>query len=82
MMLCKSHQKMGLYFLQNDHRKIALHKMRLFLGFIRERYYLATQELDASFKQQLSLKSEIPEKEIEKWVKWNTMKLPETMSQQ
>ena len=59
-------QTMGnLYFLQNDHRKIALHKMRLFLGFIRERYYLTTQELDVSFKQQLSLKSEISEKEID-----------------
>lgn len=59
-------QTMGnLYFLQNDHRKIALHKMRLFLIFIRERYYLATQDLDPSFKKQLSLKSEISEKEIE-----------------
>lgn len=59
-------QTMGnLYFLQNDHRKIALHKMRLFLGFIRERYYLATQELDSVFIQQLNLKSEIPKKDIE-----------------
>lgn len=55
----------NLYFLQNDHRKIALHKMRLFLAFIRERYYLSTQDLDAPFVEQLGLKSEIPKKEID-----------------
>lgn len=59
-------QTMGnLYFLQNDHRKIALHKMRLFLGFIRDRYYLSTQDLDQPFVEQLSQKSEIPIKDIE-----------------
>lgn len=59
-------QTMGnLYFLQNDHRKIALHKMRLFLAFIRERYYLSTQAIDSTFVQQLNLKSEIPTKDID-----------------
>lgn len=54
-----------LYFAQNDHRKIALHKARLFLGFVRERYSLATQQLDDKFAQQLSAKSEIPKKDID-----------------
>lgn len=54
-----------LYFTQNDHRKIALHKARLFLSFIRERYGLPTQELDDKFARQLSAKSEIPRKDID-----------------
>ena len=53
-----------LYFLQNDHRKIALHKSRLFLSFIRDRYNIPTQDLGESFVQQLSLKSEIPQEDI------------------
>lgn len=53
-----------LYFLQNDHRKIALHKMRLFLSFIRERYNMATQDLDDAFVRQLSSKSEVSKENI------------------
>lgn len=53
-----------LYFAQNDHRKIALHKAQLFLSYIREHYGLATQGLDETFARQLSAKSEIPQKDI------------------
>ncbi|MEO1259188.1 MAG: DUF4350 domain-containing protein [Bacteroidota bacterium] len=55
-----------LYFIQNNHRQLALEKMNLFLGFIREHYKLPTREINDAFKKQLSLKSEIPLNTIEK----------------
>lgn len=54
-----------LYFVRNDHRKIALHKARLFLSFVRERYNLGTQDLNDKFAQGLSVKSEIAKKDID-----------------
>lgn len=55
-----------LYFIQNNHRQLALEKMKLFLGFIREHYHLTTREINDAFKKQLSQKSEIPISVIEK----------------
>lgn len=55
-----------LYFVQNNHRQLALEKMKLFLGFVREHYHLSTKELNDHFKKQLSIKSEIPLTVIEK----------------
>jgi hypothetical protein len=55
-----------LYFLQNNHRKLALQKMKLFLGYVRERYYLSTKELDENFVNQLVAKSEVSKKVIDK----------------
>lgn len=51
----------SLYFLQNDHRKLALQKMRLFLGQVRDRYNLTTKEIDETFVKRLSQKSEVEE---------------------
>ncbi len=55
-----------LYFIQNNHRQLALDKMKLFLGFVREHYHMPTKEINDVFKKQLSLKSEIPMEIIEK----------------
>lgn len=55
-----------LYFLQNNHRKLALLDMRLFLAHIRHRYSLSTQHLDAAFVEQLAAKSEMPKPHLEK----------------
>ncbi len=55
-----------LHFIQNNHRQLALQKMKLFLGFIREHYKLSTKDLNEQFKKQLSVKSEIPLSVIEK----------------
>ena len=57
-----------LYFLQNDHKKLCLKKMKLFLSYVRERYNIPTQEIDEAFINSLSLRSEVPEKVINKIV--------------
>ncbi len=56
----------SLYFIQNDHRKLCLQKMKLFLSFIREHYKMTTTTLDPPFFDRLSAKSEIPLPVIEK----------------
>jgi len=50
-----------LYFMQNNHRKLALQKIRLFNGYIRERYNLSHREGDESFFSRLAARSEVPE---------------------
>lgn len=55
-----------LYFLQNDHKKLCMQKMKLFLSYIRDRYNLNTTKVDDSFKIKLVAKSEIPQSVIEK----------------
>lgn len=50
-----------LYFLQNNHQKLAVQKIRLFNGYIRERYNLSYREGDESFFGRLAARSEVPE---------------------
>ena len=57
-----------LYFLQNDHKKLCLQKMKLFLSYVRERYNISIKPLDETFINNLSLRSEIPEEVIGKIV--------------
>lgn len=40
--------------------------MKLFLGFVRERYHLPTKELNPQFAKTLATRSEIPEEVIGK----------------
>lgn len=55
-----------LYFLQNDHKKLAIQKMKLFLGFIRERYHISTTNQNDKFFEKLAAISEIPRENIDK----------------
>jgi hypothetical protein len=55
-----------LYFLQNNHKQLALQKMKLWLNFVRERYHLRGQETDETFQQKLIAKSEVPENLVNK----------------
>lgn len=55
-----------LFFLQNNHKQLALQKMKLFLGFVRDRYHLPTRDLDEAFAKNLAFRSEMPEQEISK----------------
>ncbi|NUO02844.1 MAG: DUF4350 domain-containing protein [Saprospiraceae bacterium] len=50
-----------LYFLQNNHQKLAMQKIRLFNGFIREKYNLNYREGDEQFFARLAARSEVPE---------------------
>ena len=55
-----------LYFIQNNHKKLALQQMKLFRSFLWERYFIQSRDLDKGFVERLSHKSEIPEETIEK----------------
>ncbi|MEM8525246.1 MAG: DUF4350 domain-containing protein [Bacteroidota bacterium] len=48
-----------MYFLQNNHRNLALQKMQLFLADVRDRYKISTQNLDEEFVKKLTTKSEV-----------------------
>lgn len=52
-----------LYFHEEEHIEIAIEMRAQFLNFLRNKYYLKTNELDESFMKQLSVKSGV---ELEK----------------
>lgn len=55
-----------IYYLQNDHKKLASQKMKLFLEYIRNRYGISTNTIDEQFFLKLSQKSQVPKNEVEK----------------
>ncbi len=55
-----------LYFLQQNHRQLALQKMRLFLADVRDRYHLNTSQLDADFVEKLHARTGVATATIEK----------------
>ncbi len=54
-----------LYFLQNDHQRLAIQQMRQFRSFVNRQYGLPARDLDSEFVEKLAGKSEIPEKAIQ-----------------
>lgn len=55
-----------LYFIQNNHRQLALQQMKLFRSFLWERYHIQSRDLDEGFMERLAHRSEIPKETIEK----------------
>lgn len=53
-----------LYFLQNDHQRLAMQQMRQFRSFVNAQYGLPARDLDGEFVEKLAGKSEISEKAI------------------
>ncbi len=58
-----------LYFVQSDHRQLALQKTRLWLGFVRERYRLPTKELNEQWAKMLAAKAGVPENLVQNILK-------------
>ena len=54
-----------LYFLQENHKKLALQQVKILLQFIHERYGLATSQLDDKFFVNLAVRSGVPREHIE-----------------
>ncbi|MCB0836123.1 MAG: DUF4350 domain-containing protein [Bacteroidetes bacterium] len=54
-----------LYFQQNDHKNVASKKIKFFLAYIREHYFLKTHEFTTEFLETLAGKSGIPLPEIQ-----------------
>lgn len=55
-----------LYFEEQNHKKIADHKMNLFLAYIRNNYHLHTNVVDDNLMKRISLKSQVPIEEVQK----------------
>lgn len=56
----------GLFFNNANHRKMAEIKMQLFIYFIRHKLGISRQNSDAETIRLVSLKTEVPEREIQK----------------
>jgi len=54
-----------LYFVNNDHRKLCIQKMKQYLAFIRGRYFVPTNSLDDMLMQKISVKSEVRKEKVE-----------------
>jgi hypothetical protein len=56
----------SLYYQQNDHQKLCIQKMKLFLQYIRSRYYLQTNVLNDALIKKIAVKSQIPVEQVGK----------------
>lgn len=54
----------GLYFLKQEHRKLADQQFRLFLSYIRNRYRLSTQQLDEELVKKVTLTSKVEDARV------------------
>ena len=54
-----------LYFNRGDHKNIVEKKIKFFLEYVRSRYYMDTQNLDADFVEKLTIKSGIEKERIQ-----------------
>ncbi|MCB0629035.1 MAG: DUF4350 domain-containing protein [Saprospiraceae bacterium] len=55
-----------LYFLQNNHKELALQKMQYFRNFVREKYHLQGLNLDQEYKTKLIQRSEVDAETVNK----------------
>lgn len=55
-----------LYFLQNNHKELALQKMQYFRNFVREKYHLQGLSLDEEYKKKLIQRSEVDADTVQK----------------
>lgn len=55
-----------LYFMQNNHKQLALQQMKLWQSYLREHYFLQTRDMDSAFVEKLAHKSEISKEVINK----------------
>lgn len=53
-----------LYFLANDHKRLATKKFKLYLSFIRNRYHISTQNIDSKLVDQIAQKSQVPREHV------------------
>ncbi|CAN5329983.1 hypothetical protein BH09BAC1_BH09BAC1_04700 [soil metagenome] len=54
----------GLYFLKQEHQKLADQQFKLFLSFVRNRYRLSTQTLDEALIKRLTTTSKVEEEKV------------------
>lgn len=57
-----------LYYQQKNHTNLAQKQAFLFLDTIREKFHLSTVQLDAEFRKNLSLRSGVPQDEVDRLI--------------
>ncbi len=50
----------SLYFMQQDHRRLSLQKVKLFYAYVRNHYNLSTSDINENFANNLATRSELP----------------------
>ena len=58
----------NMYFRQGEHIRLCDMMLKQFQTFVRERYQLASREMDKEFTRVLALKSDVPQERIERIV--------------
>jgi hypothetical protein len=53
-----------LYYQERNHKVLCMHKMKLFLQFIRNRYFIHALQMSDEVIQKISVKSQVAESEI------------------
>ena len=53
-----------LYYRERNHKVLCVHKMKLFLAFIRNRYFINTNNIDDNVIEKISVKSQVPKEQI------------------
>jgi hypothetical protein len=58
----------NMYFAQGEHIRLCDMMLKQFQTFVRERYHLASREMDETFMNTLSIKSDVPQERIKRIV--------------
>jgi len=70
-----------LYFLQNDHKKLASQKMKLFLQHVRTHYTIPTHEISTEMKDRLASKAQVPIELVEEiFTRYKRLQREDTVS--
>ncbi len=62
-----------MYFLQGDHIRLCDMMLKQFQTYVREKYHLASREMNEEFVSNLSLKSDIPSERIKRIVEYENL---------
>ncbi len=73
----------SLYYLQRNHRKLSMDQMALFLSNVRDRYGLATKEIDKQFVARLAQRAKLSKQEVQViFDKYQVVKTNEQISEE
>ncbi len=73
----------GLYFIKQEHRKLAEQQFKLFLSFVRNRYRIPTQQLDDALIKKIAMASTVDEAQVRQlFTAYNTLSYQSDMGEE